>query len=354
MILQKNTFLAAFFALSTVSGINHAIAATNISFNDTVSSDSVPITENITSPVNIALIYPSADISDYWVRNYKAMVGRLEELNIPYTIKEYSSLQIEHFLQSKYVDEVTENAKDFDFVIFGPTELKIQSDNIQKLSKSDEFHTFIWAFHTPDPTWDHSPDAWFDFSSAQGAKALCDALIQKLGNDVYFALNRGIPGITDTQRSQLFSDCVEQKADWLNVYEHFGQYQKGGGSDGAHLIIKNFPEVALLHNANTAMTIGAIEAIKDEGKLDDIFVTGWGGTAKEIEKIKSGELNATPMRMSDDAGVATAEAIKYYLQDRKDEVPNIYLGRITVVTSDMDVSQINALSVEAFRYSSKQ
>ncbi|ADZ91266.1 substrate-binding domain-containing protein [Marinomonas mediterranea] len=353
MTLQKTTFLTSFFALSTVATIELANADMDISFNDAVSTNSVPVTQEIDSPIRIALIYPSADISDYWIRNYKALVGRLSELNIPYTIKEYSSRQIEHFLQSKYVEEVVGNETDFDFVIFGPTELNIQSKNIQKLSASDEFYTFIWAFHTPDPDWKNTPDAWFDFSSAIGAKALCNTLSEKLGSDVYFALNRGIPGITDTQRSQLFSDCVEEKADWLNVYEHFGQYQKGGGADGAHLVAKNFPEVTLLHNANTAMTMGAIEALKKDNKLDDIYVTGWGGTAKEIEKIKLGELNATPMRMSDDAGVATAEAIKYYVQGKKDEVPNIYLGRITVVTSDMDEAEIDALSDEAFRYSSK-
>ena len=215
----------------------------------------------------------------------------------------------------------------------------------------NSFNTFIWAFHTPDNSWESLPDAWFDFSSSMGSNVLCEYLINDLGNEVYFSLNRGIPGVTDNQRSQEFSDCVEEKADWINMYEHFGQYQKRGGEDGAKLIIKNFPEVTMLHNANTAMTIGAIEALKESNKLDDIFVTGWGGTAKEIEKIKQGELNATPMRMSDDLGVATAEAIKLYLEERAYMVPKIYLGRITIATSKMTTEQLDSLTKEAFRYS---
>lgn len=333
---------------SVTSLINNETLQT---FQTTVSGSSVPIRKSLDKAVRIALIYPSADVSDFWVRNYTAMVQRLSELKIPFTTKEFTSRQIEHSLQTHYTDEVLGAAEPYDFVIFGPSELEIQAQNIQRLSASDQFNTFVWAFHTPNSSWTSQPDAWFDFSSSMGAKVLCDYVVQDLGKEIYFAMNRGIPGITDTQRSQDFSDCVEEQGDWINMYEHFGQYQPKGGEDGARLITKNFPEVQMLHNANTAMTMGSLDALRELGKLDQLVVTGWGGTAKEIEKIKLGELNATPMRMSDDVGVATAEAIKYYLEDNKNQVPTIYLGRITVASSKMSEEQIDALSKEAFRYS---
>ncbi|MEZ9417582.1 ribose ABC transporter substrate-binding protein, partial [Vibrio sp. 10N.286.49.E1] len=99
-------------------------------------------------------------------------------------------------------------------------ELDIQAGNIQKLSASKDFKTFIWAFHTPNEQWVHQPNSWFDFSSSMGADVLCAHVLKELGNDVEFSANRGIPGITDTQRSQGFIDCVEEKGDWLTVYEH--------------------------------------------------------------------------------------------------------------------------------------
>lgn len=358
MNLQKHTFFIIVILITSVS--SYASQSTNIAaktenqastFQHVVSSPSIPITTEIKDPIRIALIYPSADISDFWVRNYQAMIKRLEELNLPFIADEYSSRQIEHALQTKYVDDVLNAENTYDYVIFGPSELGIQSNNIQKLSAHKDFKTFIWAFHTPDPNWQSTPDAWFDFSSSLGAKALCKSLIEELGDGVLFALNRGIPGVTDNQRSGDFADCVENNGDWINMYEHFGQYQKTGGADGANLITKNFPEVTMLHNANTAMTMGAIEALKSKQKLHDIFVTGWGGTAKEIEKIKSGELDATPMRMSDDLGVATAEAIKYYLEGKEEAIPAIYLGRVTVVNSKMSHEEIDKLTHEAFRYS---
>lgn len=323
-------------------------------FQETVSGEPISVaSKSSEKPVRIALIYPSADISDFWIRNFIALKERLIALQLKFEIDEFTSRQIEHSLQTQYTEQVLSSEKTYDFVIFGPSELDIQAGNIQKLSASSDFKTFIWAFHTPNEQWTHQPDSWFDFSSEMGAEVLCDHVVKELGNDVEFSANRGIPGITDTQRSQGFIDCVEEKGDWLTVYEHFGQYQKIGGADGIRLVLGNFPEVTMVHNANTAMTMGAVDALGEADKLSEIYVTGWGGTAKEIEKIRSDELDATPMRMSDDLGVATAEAIKFHLEGRQTEVPLIYLGRITVVHNKMDDEELSQLTREAFRYSGR-
>ncbi|MEL6481361.1 MAG: hypothetical protein AAFQ75_07920, partial [Pseudomonadota bacterium] len=52
----------------------------------------------------------------------------------------------------------------------------------------------------------------------------------------------------------------------------------------------------------------SVEAQVSVGKEKDIFSTGWGGTGLELDAIRRGELDATPMRMGDDVGAATAEA----------------------------------------------
>ncbi|MBJ7550094.1 substrate-binding domain-containing protein [Marinomonas ostreistagni] len=321
------------------------------SFQELVSAPAVPLKDTQKRLVNIALIYPSSDLSDFWTRNFQALTARLNDLNIDFQVDEYSSRQLEHSLQTRYTEEVLAKADHYDYVIFGPSELLVQTDNIQKLSASSEFQTYIWAFHTPYKDWQYQPDAWFDFSSSAGAKVLCKFMIERLGHDVYFAMNRGIPGITDDQRSGEFKECVEAQGDWLNLYEHFGQYQAGGGVDGASLVTESFPEVTMLHNANTAMTLGVLRYLKKHQLLNQLYVTGWGGTAAEIDQIKQGYLNATPMRMGDDVGVATAEAIKLTLENKIDQVPKIYLGRIQIVDDQMSNEEINKLTDEAFRYS---
>ena len=310
-----------------------------------------PYQGNLEKPLQIALIYPSADTSDFWARNYLALTKRLEQLEIPFETTEFASRQIEHSLQSTYTAQVEQDADLYDFVIFGPSELAIQGDNIEKLTKNEDLKTFVWAFHTPLKYFEKQPAGWFDFSSAYGAIEICEYMVERLGNDVVYAMNRGIPGITDNQRSGDFKDCVAEKGNWNAVYEHYGEYQREGGFDGTSLILQSYPEAKVIHNANTAMSMGSVEAQKAVGKEGEIFSTGWGGTGLELEAIRNKELDATPMRMGDDVGAATAEAIKAHLENRADELPLVFLGRITVAHDQMSIEEIDALEKEAFRFS---
>ena len=316
-----------------------------------VGSEAVPFSGSLENPIQIALIYPSADTSDFWARNYLALTKRLDQLGIAYETTEFASRQIEHSLQSTYASQVEQDADLYDYVIFGPSELAIQADNIDKLAANDGFATYVWAFHTPLKDLGNQPDVWFDFSSAAGALTMCDYMLGRLGNDVVMSMNRGIPGITDNQRSGDFKACVEEKGNWTTEYEHYGEYQREGGFEGTTLIMQAYPDSKVIHNANTAMAMGSVEAQLAMGKEKDIFSTGWGGTGLELEAIRRGELDATPMRMGDDVGAATAEAIKADLENRVDELPLVFLGRITIAHDQMSVEELDALEQEAFRFS---
>ncbi len=316
-----------------------------------VGAKGVPFAGAQEKPVEIALIYPSADTSDFWARNFLALTKRLDELGITYNTTEFASRQIEHSLQSTYANQVLQDGDLYDYVIFGPSELAIQADNIDKLAGSDQFGTYVWAFHTPLKDLKNQPDVWFDFSSAAGALVMCDYMLERLGSDVTMAMNRGIPGITDDQRSGDFKDCVMEKGDWKVAYEHYGEYQREGGYEGTSLILQAYPEATIIHNANTAMAMGSVEAQVAVGKEKDIFSTGWGGTGLELDAIRRGELDATPMRMGDDVGAATAEAIKADLENRSGDLPLVFLGRITVAHDQLAAAELDALQQEAFRFS---
>ena len=318
---------------------------------ETTGAPAVKFTGKQDRPIQIALIYPSADVSDFWARNYLAMTKRLDELGIEYETREFASRQIEHSLQSTYAGQVAQDADLYDYVIFGPSELATQADNIDKLAATDGLVTYVWAFHTPLKYLKNQPAAWFDFSSAYGAQKICDYMVERLGKDVTYALNRGIPGITDNQRSGDFMECVKEKGNWNPVYEHYGEYQREGGFEGTQLILQAYPEAKVIHNANTAMSMGSVEAQVAAGKEKEIFSTGWGGTGLELDAIRRGELDATPMRMGDDVGAATAEAIKAHMEKKDGELPLVFLGRITVAHDQMSNDEIDALEKEAFRFS---
>ncbi|WP_299282340.1 hypothetical protein [uncultured Tateyamaria sp.] len=239
-----------------------------------------------------------------------------------------------------YANQVLQDADLYDDVIFGPSGSAIQADNIDKMAANEDFSTYVLAFHTPLKDLENQPDAWFDFSSAAGALTMCDHMLGRLGNDITMAMNRGIPGITDSQRSSDFKACVEEKGNWTTVYEHYGAHQRKGGFEGTLLILQAYPEAAIIDDANTAMAMGSTDPQVAVGKEKEVFSTGWGGTGLELDLIRREELDATPMRMGDDVGAATAEAIKADLEGRADELPLVFLGRITVAHDEMRAEEM--------------
>jgi autoinducer 2-binding protein LuxP len=73
-----------------------------------VGGEAVPFSGTQDAPIQIALIYPSSDTSDFWARNYLAMTKRLDELGITYETTEFASRQIEHSLQTTYANQVVQ------------------------------------------------------------------------------------------------------------------------------------------------------------------------------------------------------------------------------------------------------
>ena len=298
-------------------------------------------------PVKIAFIYPSQDVSDFWLRNYMAMMARLKEIGIPVEDTQYASNVGDHIIQATYAEQVEQ--EDFDYVVFGPTELQVQQDSIKRLIDKPDTEVIVWNFTVVPQAWGaEQPLAYLSFSHLAGALQMCDYVLETLGAEGTMALVRGIPGSIDDQRSGGFKECVTSQSDWEVAYEHYGDFERERGYTGTQQILQAYPEVELIHNANTAMAMGSISAVQEIDS--DVKVTAWGGTGDEIEALRHGELWATPMRMSDDVGVATAEVVRAHIEGRTDDIPLVLLGRITIVSGTTGPEVVDEMEKEAFRY----
>jgi len=313
-----------------------------------VAEPAKPFAATDNDPIKIAVIYPSQDVSDAWLRSYLAMEARFEEMGLKVEATQFASKMGDFLLQSTYSEQVARD--DYEYVVFGPTELETQQDDIKRLMDAGK-KVIVLNFDTPLQAWgDDQPLMYATFSHLFGALNICNWIVENLGTEGTYAMIRGLPGGVDDQRSGGFQKCISEKSDWKLAYEHYGDFQREGGFNGAQLITQAYPEVTLLHNANTAMAMGSISAVQAADLGDKVDVTAWGGTGDELEALRKGELIATPMRMSDDLGVAMAEAIRADIEGRSDDIPLVFLGRIDIVSSASGPDVVDAFEKEAFRY----
>ncbi|MCG8618309.1 MAG: substrate-binding domain-containing protein, partial [Desulfobacterales bacterium] len=132
-------------------------------------------------------------------------------------------------------------------------------------------------------------------------------------------------------------------------------YYTDGNRDKSRLavldILKTDPDIRFIYACATDVALGAIDALKQSPGTGHILVNGWGGGSTELKAILAGEMDVTVMRINDDNGVAMAEAIRLDLENRSDEVPQIYSGEFALVEKGIKPAALDRLKQTAFRYS---
>ncbi len=327
-------------------------------FRDVISADAVPISVEVAEPVTIALVFPSLDLSDAWARGHAGLVGRLDELGVPYQLDTFGTSHDDHSLQLAHLE--TTMARGYDYVIVGPTEILVQMSIIEEMIEAG-IGVIVWNYSTPLQEWGEArypeggqPLAYVGFSHAEGAHILGEYFVERLRNEVdgtpKVAQLRGMPGITDDQRSGVAMQHF-QDAGFEIVHETYANWARDQGYAATLNIVGAYPDVDHIHIVSTAMAIGAVEALDEVGRAGEILLNGWGGGSEEQLHLLEGNLHATVMRMQDDWGVALAEIIKFDLEGRIDEVPLAVSGGMQLVDDTFTRADIDAILEYAFRYS---
>lgn len=319
---------------------------------DIVRNDAVPIAVDIEKAVRIALIFPAEDLSDSWLRGHIGMEERLKELKIPYEIITMGSKHNDHTTQKTHLE--TALVEKYDYVIVGPTEIYVQAAAIEQLIAAPDIEVIVWNYTTPLIHWGKSraegqPLAYVGFCHYGGAQVLGEYIL-----DTYdfenVAYIHGVPGATSIQRGHTVRDMLTA-AGINNIYETYCDWDREKAYEATKSILIAYPEVEHIHIISTAMAAGAAAAIEEMGMTGKVIINGWGGGSEEQDLLLAGQLHFTVLRNQDDWGVSLAEIIKLDLEGRRDAIPLVFNGEMTLVDRTFDRAAIDKILEYAFRYS---
>ena len=136
------------------------------------------------------------------------------------------------------------------------------------------------------------------------------------GNPVGQAKRLGFfEGFTETQlMSRGHSD--------LNILaQGWGNWTLLGGIQAMEDILTAHPEVNLLVAENDAMAMGALKAIEESGKEDQVLVVGYDGQKEAYELILEGKYGATALNSPGElARLVVESVVRYKNEERLDKV----------------------------------
>ncbi len=311
-------------------------------------SDPVPVAVELAEPLQIAFMFPSLESSDAWARLNIAIRKRLDDVKVPYEVTEFLIGTGEHEQQMAQIEEVL--AGDFDYVLIGPSEYHLQKENLERLAQSgptlvmNSVYPFVDTYGT-----DKMPLTHTGFDHSVGANALCEWVINETGGEGTFALMRFLPSLVDEQRSDVFAQCVQENSNLELVDEYAADGKRDKAFVGANVVLSNHPELTMIHSGNTSIALGVLDALKEQGLVDQVLLNGWGGGADELTAIIAGELDVTAFRVNDDWGVSVAEAIKAHLEGQP--IPVVIAPTIKIIDYRFSADDIALETESAFRYS---
>ncbi len=320
-------------------------------FTDIVRKSGQPITAGTQQqPVRIAFIYPGEQVSDYWRRSIISFKQRMDEIGVQYEVFEYfSKPAVDIRLQEQQMRTALE--KDPDYLVF-TLDAQQHQRVIERLITKGRPKLILQNITTPLRSWEgKQPFLYVGFDHATGSEMLADYYLKHAQGEGEYAVLYFSQGYVSAMRGDTFIEYLKKQTNLQLVASYYTDGDREKSKQATLEILQEHPTVKFIYACATDVAIGAIDALRQTGRLGDIPVNGWGGGSSELTAIMDGDMDATVMRMNDDNGVAMAEAIRLDLEGRGTEIPTVYSGDFVLVQKGIRQDELNTLKARAFRYS---
>ncbi len=133
----------------------------------------------------------------------------------------------------------------------------------------------------------------------------------------------GFPGSTAaTLRLEGYKSELEKTPQLESVAVLAADWDRKKAMDVAADMIQANPDIKCISASNDNMALGAIQALKNAGKLEDIIVMGCDGIPDAVTAIQKGELSASVAFMQYENGYNSIEAAILHLEGMGDKIPD--------------------------------
>lgn len=295
-------------------------------------------------PVRIAQVYPGLQASSYWPDSEKALVGRLDDLNIDYQLQtRYTTPNTQLGEQIRQIRELLDWRPDYLIYTLDSPRQKLL---IERLIQNTDTRLILQNITTPLKAWERrQPFMYVGFDHAEGGRLLAEHFARRFPEAEYGVLFRS-KGLVSQMRGMGFIQSLSGEHRLRSSY--YSDSSREGGYSAALRMLREHPELDYIYACSTDVALGTLDALKQLGR-NDVVVNGWGGGPEEIAQLRKGRLPIVLMRLSDEAGVAIAEAIRRDLLGQS--VPKVYSGRFVVLDDQMPDDRIRSYEARAHRYS---
>lgn len=134
-------------------------------------------------------------------------------------------------------------------------------------------------------------------NNAQGAALGAQEWAQQLGGEAAYVELMGPPSDNNAAtRSNGYQTVLSQYPDLEKVASDIANWDRTQGRNKMQSMLQSHPDIKGVISGNDEMALGAIAALKQEGKLGDVVVGGFDGSPDAVDAVRAGELAYTVLQ----------------------------------------------------------
>ncbi len=145
-------------------------------------------------------------------------------------------------------------------------------------------------------------------NNAQGAAMGAEQWVSMVGETGNFVELFGNPADNNAAtRSNGYETVISQYPDLVKVGQEVANWDRTQGYQKMQSLLQANPDIIGVISGNDEMALGAIAALKEANKLDQVKVGGFDGSPDAVAAIKAGEMQYTVLQP---VAVFAAEAVR--------------------------------------------
>ena len=145
-------------------------------------------------------------------------------------------------------------------------------------------------------------------NNAQGDALGAQQWVEAVGDTGKYAELFGNPADNNAAtRSNGYETVLTQYPDLEKAAQEVANWDRTQGHDKMQSMLQAHPDIIGVISGNDEMALGAIAALKEAGKLDQVKVGGFDGSPDAVDAIKAGEMQYTVLQP---VAVFSAEAVR--------------------------------------------
>ncbi|MDI5935403.1 D-ribose ABC transporter substrate-binding protein [Halomonas kalidii] len=134
-------------------------------------------------------------------------------------------------------------------------------------------------------------------NNAQGAALGAQQWVQEIGDEATYVELEGAPSDNNAAtRSNGYQTVLNQYPTLERVGSDVANWDRTQGYNKMQSMLQANPDIDGVISGNDEMALGAIAALKEAGKLDEVVVGGFDGSPDAIDAVKAGEMAYTVLQ----------------------------------------------------------